>query len=89
MRGIRTKGTRVRSDRFGTIAGLAPTLASGWEDDGMRSGIPEEGRVAGFRDRGCSATRMIELAELAVRFVERAATSELERDRTRKFGSVM
>jgi hypothetical protein len=106
LMGLIQAGIAVPILEVPTIPGLAPTLASGWIDDGMRSGIPEEdwavvvtlygsaatpvaeftgttngrltrvllldadGRVAWFHDRGYSASRAIELAELAARLVE-------------------
>lgn len=101
LMGLIQAGTAVPILELPTIPGLAPTIASGWIDDGMRSGIPEEdwavvvtlygsaaepvaeltgtekgrlarvilldanGKVAWFHDRGYSASKAIELAELA------------------------
>lgn len=101
LMGLIQAGTAVPILELPTIPGLAPTIASGWIDDGMRSGIPEEdwavvvtlygsaakpvaeltgtengrlarvilldanGNVAWFHDRGYSASKALELAELA------------------------
>lgn len=42
MLGLLQSGTDVAVVEVPTIPGLVPSLASGWIDDGMRSGIPEE-----------------------------------------------
>ena len=42
LMGLIQAGTAVPILELPTIPGLAPTIASGWIDDGMRSGIPEE-----------------------------------------------
>lgn len=42
LMGLIQAGVAVPILEVPTIPGLAPTLASGWIDDGMRSGIPEE-----------------------------------------------
>lgn len=101
LMGLIQAGAAVPILELPTIPGLVPTIASGWIDDGMRSGIPEEdwavvvtlygsaakpvaeltgtesgrlarvilldadGNVAWFHDRGYSASRALELAELA------------------------
>ena len=103
LMGLIQAGTAVPILELPTIPGLAPTIASEWIDDGMRSGIPEEdwavvitlygsaakpvaaltgtengrlarvilldanGNVAWFHDRGYSAAKALELAELAPR----------------------
>ena len=101
LMGLIQAGTAVPIVELPTIPGLVPPIASGWIDDGMRSGIPEEdwavvvtlygsaakpiaeltgtengrlarvilidakGNVAWFHDRGYSASKAVELAELA------------------------
>ena len=103
LMGLIQAGTAAPILELPTIPGLAPTIASGWIDDGMRSGIPEEdwavvvtlygsaakpvaeltgtengrlarvilldanGTVAWFHDRGYSASKAMEVAELAGR----------------------
>ncbi len=103
LMGLIQAGTAAPILELPTIPGLAPTIASGWIDDGMRSGIPEEdwavvvtlygsaakpvaeltgtengrlarvilldadGTVAWFHDRGYSASKAMEVAELADR----------------------
>lgn len=42
LMGLIQAGTAVPILELPTIPGLAPTMASGWIDDGMRSGIPKE-----------------------------------------------
>jgi hypothetical protein len=44
-----------------TIPGLLPTMASGWIDDGMRSGIPREDWAAVVTLYGGSATPVVEM----------------------------
>ncbi len=42
LMGLMQANTKAQIVEIPTIPGLVPTIASGWIDDGMRSGIPKE-----------------------------------------------
>ncbi len=100
LMGLIQSGVDAQLIEVPTIPGLAPTIASGWIDDGMRSGIPREewgavvtvyggearpivdltgnekgqlarvvvldatGHIVWFDDKGYSARKALEVAEI-------------------------
>ncbi|MEM1174100.1 MAG: hypothetical protein AAGI27_04775 [Pseudomonadota bacterium] len=61
LMGFLQAGTDIRLLELPTIKGLVPSLASGWIDDGMRSGIPKEDWSVVVTLYGGAATPIVEL----------------------------
>jgi hypothetical protein len=58
--GLMQAGVEARMVELPTIPGLVPSMASGWIDDGMRSGIPREDWAAVVTLYGKAATPVAE-----------------------------
>lgn len=61
LMGLIQSGADVRVLELPTIPGLVPSLASGWIDDGMRSGIPREDWAVVVTLYGAAAKPVAEL----------------------------